>query len=454
MKPSLLFFTVFAFLCTALPVRAGTTPPLLELISVESGLVDDPASRGLGVNFRFHARYSGYVGESPAAADYSIALPGGQTSTGTIDFTPTTYGSYTSVFIRLTYAELMSQPLFTATISNPVNLRLKTTSYSVTLRLMPPSVPYLQREFTVAGGSVAEGNAGTKNLPFTIRINQPITEDITFRYITSGGTATPVADYTPVTGTGTIPAGSRTVTIDVPIKGDAQIEPDETLGLDISEISVPVGRSFNPMNNGDTPGTILNDDALPAAVPAATVVTEGPGTDTVKAWFAVNLATVRGTPLPLRVSTRDGTAKAGSDYRALPPADITIPAGEMRVWVAITVTATPEVETAEQFFLDVEDPATSGIQSAACTIERLSVTAISQTSPNTLSLTFTTGFTQRYYIEEATDPAAQWTLATNALTGTGLPLSTPLPLPSAESRHFYRVRTFTPVPPGTAAASS
>jgi hypothetical protein len=126
----------------------------------------------------------------------------------------------------------------------------------------------------------------------------------------------------------------------------------------------------------------------------------------------------------------------------------------MRVWVAITVTATPEAEAAEQFFLDVEDPATSGIQSAACTIERLSVTAISQSAPNTLSLTFTAGFTQRYYIEEATDPAAQWTLATNALTGTGLPLSTPVPLPSAESRHFYRVRTFTQSPPGTAAAGS
>lgn len=166
----------------------------------------------------------------------------------------------------------------------------------------------------------------------------------------------------------------------------------------------------------------------------------------------MDLSAPRTVPFSCRVSTRDGTALARSDYNALAPTDITFAPGEMRKWVAITVTATAESESQEQFFLDVEALDSRELKSAACTIDRLAISAFWRASPGVFAIRFPTGLGQRYIIEEATALNGPWIPASPILTGSGFPVT---PLMFSESDNgFFHVRTAPPLPPGTPAAGS
>jgi subtilisin family serine protease/subtilisin-like proprotein convertase family protein len=105
--------------------------------------------------------------------------------------------------------------------------------------------------------AVLEGNSGTTNAVFTVRLSAPSPQNVSVAYATADGTATAGSDYTAVSGTLTIPAGSTSITLAVPVLGDLVIEPDETFFVNLS----------NPVNgtigDGSGLGTILNDDSLP-----------------------------------------------------------------------------------------------------------------------------------------------------------------------------------------------
>ena len=101
---------------------------------------------------------------------------------------------------------------------------------------------------------MTEGNSGTKNAGFLVTLSALSGLPASVDFATAPGTATPGSDYTAVTGTLTIPVGHLTGTINIPIKGDAVVEDDETFFVNLS----------NPVNVtiADTQGqgTILNDD--------------------------------------------------------------------------------------------------------------------------------------------------------------------------------------------------
>lgn len=143
----------------------------------------------------------------------------------------------------------------------------------------------------VSDVSIAEGNAGTTNLVFTIAVSTPAeTGDETVDFATSDGTATAGVDYTTTTGTATFAAGASTFEVNVPIIGDVVDEFDETLILTIDN---PIGLSL--VDDGEAIGTILDDDApddpepdpLTIATPANIVRPNDPGqAGAVVAWAA------------------------------------------------------------------------------------------------------------------------------------------------------------------------
>ena len=77
--------------------------------------------------------------------------------------------------------------------------------------------------------TVAE-NGGT--MTFTVSLDVSSPTDAVMTYATAAGTATAGSDFTTTTGTLTIPAGSTTGTIDVPVLDDAVYEGDETLTVE------------------------------------------------------------------------------------------------------------------------------------------------------------------------------------------------------------------------------
>ena len=107
---------------------------------------------------------------------------------------------------------------------------------------------------TLSPASVTEGNAGTTAMTFTYRLTRPATVPVSFHYATRSGTAISRADFRSTSGTVNLPAGSQVGTIQVLVKGDTQVEPDEQFTIVLSHT---VGLKLVTRN---ATGTIVNDD--------------------------------------------------------------------------------------------------------------------------------------------------------------------------------------------------
>ena len=108
---------------------------------------------------------------------------------------------------------------------------------------------------TVTGGSVLEGDAGTRSITFTVAISAPVSENALVDYATSDGTAVAGADYTATTGRLAILAGATSAIVTVDVAGDTAFEFDETLTLTLSNpVAVVLGAEASAT------GTITDDD--------------------------------------------------------------------------------------------------------------------------------------------------------------------------------------------------
>lgn len=113
------------------------------------------------------------------------------------------------------------------------------------------------RTIGVAGQSVTEGNAGTKNLVFTVSLSAVSTQSIMVNYTTSNGTATEGSDYVAQSGILTFAPGETSKEISVVINGDVAGEIDENLFLTLSN---PTNALLGVNGANVAEGKILNDD--------------------------------------------------------------------------------------------------------------------------------------------------------------------------------------------------
>ena len=92
--------------------------------------------------------------------------------------------------------------------------------------------------------------------PLTLRVTltEPLPEEVSIRYATTGGTATPGEDYVSSSGEAIIEAGQIETFITLEMVGDSLLEPSETIGLDI-EIDGPAS-----LTNESVVATIADDD--------------------------------------------------------------------------------------------------------------------------------------------------------------------------------------------------
>jgi len=113
--------------------------------------------------------------------------------------------------------------------------------------------------------TVVEGNSGTRNIVFTVRLDRdPLNvianlSDVTVNYTTANRTATAGSDYVAKSGTLTFAAGSTDVsqTITVTINGDTVFESDETFVVFLN------GADNAVIDWREGVGTIINDDSAP-----------------------------------------------------------------------------------------------------------------------------------------------------------------------------------------------
>ncbi|MFM7740607.1 MAG: Calx-beta domain-containing protein, partial [Planctomycetota bacterium] len=275
----------------------------------------------------------------------------------------------------------------------------------------PPTV-------TIGDVSQNEGNSGTANMVFTVSMSSALNSAVTFNYATSNGTATAGSDYVATTGSATIPAGSTSVTIAVPVNGDTTVETDETFTLTLSALS-----SNAVFTDNAAVGTIKNDDVPPPTISVADRSQNEGNSGTANMVFTVTLSAVTAAPVTFGYATANGTATAGSDYVAA-TGTATIPAGSTSVTIPVVINGDTTVETDETFTLNlsnISSNATFARATATGTIKNddvppptVSVADVSRTEGNsgTSNMVFTVS------ISAATTAPVTFTYATADGTAT------------------------------------
>ena len=145
----------------------------------------------------------------------------------------------------------------------------------VDLKAIEPGPPAAQ--INIEDAETTEGDAGTKNLTFTVKLNQPATSEVTAHWQTVADTATAPEDFTAVAdAVVTFAPGQTQKTIDVAIAGDTAAEPIETFLVRLrnpQEARLGVARAT---------GRILSDDFDITSVKPPRAGDEGTATLTVR----------------------------------------------------------------------------------------------------------------------------------------------------------------------------
>ena len=163
------------------------------------------------------------------------------------------------------------------------------------------------RNISINNPSSIEGDNGTKELKFVVRLNAASASVVQVQYTTLDSTATSGVDYVSNSGMLTFAPGQLTDTIRVLINGDAEAEPDEYVLVQLTNAVNAI------ITTGHARGTIRNDDSYPSIIITNYTVPEGNTSDTT---LLVKVRLNQRYPLPVSVNyaTQDSTATAGSDY--------------------------------------------------------------------------------------------------------------------------------------------
>ncbi len=151
---------------------------------------------------------------------------------------------------------------------------------------------------------VQEPRSGNASASLLVELSAPSQEPVEVGFATSDGTARRDRDYRPVRGRLTLAPGETEAVIEVRILADDEVEPDETLFVELAD---PTNATL-----GDRRGraTIVARTVAPDVTISSPSVAEGDGVAVV----TVSLSAPAPDRIAVRWETRDGTATAGLDY--------------------------------------------------------------------------------------------------------------------------------------------
>ncbi|MBX9748047.1 MAG: cellulase family glycosylhydrolase [Roseococcus sp.] len=196
---------------------------------------------------------------------------------------------------------------------------------------------------TISDAQVTEGDAGTKQMLFTVALSRAATSAVSVTYATQAGTATAGSDFTAASGTLRFAAGETSKTIAVTVRGNTVVEADESFSL---LLGTATGATIA---DGTGLGTILNDDVPPSLTISDAQLTEG-HSGTNQMLFTVALSRAAASAVSVTYATQAGTATGGSDFTAK-SGTLSFAAGEMSKTIAVTVRGDTMAEADEGFSL-------------------------------------------------------------------------------------------------------
>lgn len=239
--------------------------------------------------------------------------------------------------------------------------------------------PQSGNSISINDASLVEGDAGTTRMVFTVTLTATGTHTtIGVDYATANGAppngATATQDYLNTSGLLLFPSGSgnATRTIEIPILGDLNFEPDE-----IFFVNLTIRDSPATIGDGQGVGTIINDDnapLLPSISIADASIAEG-SSGTTDMRFTVTLTSTG--PHSEVVVSYEATAglppagaTPGQDFQNV-SGTLRFPAGtgNATMTIAVPIIGDSDIEPDETFFIELEsESATIGDSRAAGTI--------------------------------------------------------------------------------------
>lgn len=202
-----------------------------------------------------------------------------------------------------------------------------------------------------------EGNVGTTEAIFTVRLSAPSDFQAGCFYTTISGTATQNQDYGWVSGAAFFFPGTTTQAIQVPIIGDTLDEPNETFSVVLSDpangstIVKAIGLA-NIIDNDPPPKVSINDVSVDEGNAGSTSLV-----------FTLSLSEPSGKSITANYSTSNVSAIAGTDYVASSGTAAFSP-GQTAQQVNITVNGDTldENEPDETFSVTLSNPVNVTIQ--------------------------------------------------------------------------------------------
>ena len=142
---------------------------------------------------------------------------------------------------------------FTVNLSTPTNATISDAQGVGTI--VNDDLAVVLPQLSINDVSLTEGDSGTSNAVFTVKLSTPSTQTIKVNYATANGTAVAGSDYTATSNTLTFAPGQTSQTINVPVIGDTITEANETFTVNLS---TPTNATI-----ADAQGvaTILNNDS-------------------------------------------------------------------------------------------------------------------------------------------------------------------------------------------------
>jgi Ca2+-binding RTX toxin-like protein len=218
-----------------------------------------------------------------------------------------------------------------------------------TLMLMGPAQPAME-------GSSNQVTFQT----FTVMLSAPATVATTVNYTVSGTGVSPAnaADFINGTfpqGSVTIPAGARSATFDVQIRGDATTEANETFLVTLTNNQPNTGANAALLVNASAIGTIL-DDELPGFSVSPLSINQPEGTaGTSTHTFTVTLSQALNAPASVnwQVNGTGPNPANAADFPGgvIPSGTLTFAPGEISKTISVTVAGDPTPETDETFLV-------------------------------------------------------------------------------------------------------
>ena len=210
-------------------------------------------------------------------------------------------------------------------------------------------------KISIADVSVTEENTGTSKAALTVSLDDKFNQEVRVRYVTTAGSATESSDYTKTSGSIVFAPNQLNRRFKVPIKGDKQVELDETFTVELLEpqnAEIADGQAVVTIQDNDVPRISMDEEQV--SLPEANLGSDGLPTVTNYP-FNVSLNNISPNTVTVNYTVEGKEATVGEDFTAT-AGTLSFAPGETTKQILVPVLGDSSIEILERFFVKLSAP--------------------------------------------------------------------------------------------------